>query len=183
MGRETETERGRVQVMGIRGRNLMCHLVGEMREVPGTMDLHRGGGVGEEQGPLLQVAGPLLLPGMRESIETAMTIATEETDMTGVIVEAEELTIMRGETGTAVIGMIEDITMTTEVMEEIEEGIDTTDRTVTAEITGRVRGVTEVITDHRVVRKKKEIRRLAPCQSLTGVERSLLLTGGSQVKG
>merc|ERR1719370_438972 len=126
--------------MGIKGRNLMCHLVGEMREVPGTMDLLREG-------------------GMRESIETVMTMATEETDMTGVTVVAEELTTMREETDTAVTDMIEDTTMTTEVMEETEEGIDITDKTVTAEITGKVRGVTEAITGHRVVRRKKEIRR------------------------
>ena len=88
-----------------------------------------------------------------------MTMATGETDMTGVTVVAEELTTMREETDTAVTDMIEDTTMTTEVMEETEEGIDITDKTATAEITGKVRGVTEAITGHRVVRRKKEIRR------------------------
>jgi len=159
VGRGTEIERGRVQGMVIKGRNLMCHLVGEMREVPGTMDLLRGGGVGEEQELPRQVAGLLLLQGTRENIVTVMTMATEETDTTGVTVVAEELTTMRGETGTAVTDMIEDITMTTEVMVEIEVGTDTTDRTATAEITGKVRGVTGAITGHRVVRRKKEKRR------------------------
>merc|ERR1740137_332439 len=183
----------RVRVMGNRGRKLMCLLRGETREVPGIMDLPRE----EEgvQGQLLLVAELLHLLDMRESTEIVMMKAregTEETDMTGVTVGAEEHTIMREEIGgrdTAVTDMREGTTMNTEEMEETEEGMEeteegtvTTGRTVTAETTGRMRGMREAtITDHRAARRRR--RSPALCLSLTGILRSLLLTEGSLVRG
>merc|ERR1719481_759142 len=105
---------------------------------------------------------------MKESIETAMMMVTEEIDMTEVIVGVGALTIMREEIGIAVTDMIEVISMTIEVMEVIEEVIDTTGRTAKAEITGKGREMTEAIIGHRAIRKMKEIRRLALCLNQTG---------------
>ena len=186
------TGRERVLVMGSRGRKLMFLRGGEMTESPGIMVLLRGGEEEGEHGPLLLGVELLLHLDMRESTEIAMMKGregTEETDTTGATVEEEEVIIMKGEIegrDTAVIDMIEDTTMNTEVMEEIEvkEEIEvvtgTTDRTVTLETTDRMRGMIET-TGHRVLRRKR--RRSAPCQSQTGAMTNLLLIEGSLVKG
>jgi hypothetical protein len=181
------TGRERVLVMGSRGRKLMYLLGGEMSEAPGIMVLLRGGEEEGEQGPLLLGVELLHHLDMRESTEIAMMKGregTEEIDMTEATVEEEEVIIMKGEIegrDTAVIDMIEDTTMITEeVMEGIEVVTGTTDRTVTAETTDRMRGMIGT-TGHRVLRRRR--RRSAPCQNQTGAMTNLLLIEESLVKG
>lgn len=163
----------------------MFHQGGEMKEAQEIMVLLRGGEGGGEQEPLLLGVGLPHHLDMRESTEIAMMMGREdieETDMTGAIVVEEEVIIMKGEIegrDTAVIDMIEDTTMTTEVMEEIEAVTDTTDRTVTAETTDRMRGMIGT-TGRRVLRRRR--RRSAPCQNQTGAMTNLLLIEGSLVK-